>query len=84
MTSTKSERWNKSVNNSHLHDIRSRGRPKYKWHDVMNEILEKATGRLHRENDWQKTAANKSEWMSSAKDFRKETSLMNDPDIDEL
>ena len=60
------------------------GRPKYRWHDIMNEFLGKAAERLHRENDLQKTAANKSAWMSMAKDFEKETSLMHDPDIDEL
>ena len=84
MTSTKGQRWNKTVNSWLLNDIRSRGKPKYKWHDIMNEFLGKVTGRLHRENDLQKTGANKSEWMSMAKDFEKETSLMNDPDIDEL
>ena len=59
-------------------------RPKYKWHDIMNEFLGKVTGRFHRENDWQKTGANKIKWMSTTKDFEKETAMMNDPDIDEL
>ena len=84
MTSTKGQRWNKTVNSWLLNDIQSRGKPKYRWHDIMNEFLGKVTGRLHWENALQKTAANKSEWLSIAKDFEKETSLMNDPDIDEL
>ena len=80
MTSSKGHRWLKTVNSWQLHDIRSRGRPKYRWHDVMNDFLEKATGRVHRENDWQKAAVRR----SMAKDLEKETSLMIDSDLDEL
>ena len=82
-TSRQGERWNQAVITWHLHDSRPRGRPKCRWHDVMNSFLEKTTGRTHRDNDWQKIASNASAWRNLAKDFENETSLTSYIDIDE-
>ena len=75
LASTEGERWNHAVLTWRLHEPRPPGRPKHRWHDVLNSFLEKATGRAHREDDWQKTASHTSTWRSVARDFEKETSL---------
>ena len=72
ITSIKGKRWNKTVNSWQFHDILSRGKPKHRWHDVITDFLGKATGRVHGENDWHKTAASKSGWMSMATDLENE------------
>jgi hypothetical protein len=83
LVSTEGERWNQAVITWHLQGTRTRGRPKCRWHDVMNTFLEKTTGRAHRGNDWQKAASNKRIWRSMAADFEKETSLTSFTDMDE-
>ena len=75
LVSATGERWNQAVLTWRLEDIRPRGRPKRRWHDVLNIFLEKVTGRIHRTNDWQKAASDASTWKSLAKEFEKDTSL---------
>ena len=83
MCSSSGDRWNHAVNVWHLRDIRPRGRPKNRWHDVLNNFLSKKLGCVHNNDDWMKAAADKTSWQNMAREFEEDTSLAKRDDEDE-
>ena len=83
MASSGSDKWNHAVNAWHLHDIRPRGHPKTRWHDVLSKFLKHTLDREHLNNDWLKAAADTTSWQSLASEFEEVTALDRQADADE-
>ena len=84
MVQSTGPRWTREVNEWQPIDIRTRGRPKTRWADDINEYLTHAFNQKSIENGWSNIAANSEIWKSLAAGFICMADLSSDDNEDNM